>query len=71
MLCKKMKLHTIKPTIHIKNNLYSNIKKSLNNSIIISLDINNYVEEELKITIDLIKSKGYIPVRLDTLVSET
>ena len=69
-LCSKNKLHTVKPTLHLKNNIYSSIKKNLNNSMIISLEINNYVESELSLSIDYIKSKGYSLVTLDTLISE-
>ena len=69
-LCSKNKLHTIKPTLYLKNNIYSSIKKNISNSIIISFEINNYVERELSTTIDYIKSKGYNLVTLDTLISE-
>ena len=69
-LCKKMKLHTIKPTIHIKNNLYKEVKNNLDNSIIISIDINNYIEKELSTTIDYIKSKGYKITTLNNLLKE-
>ena len=69
-LCSKNNLHTIKPTIHLNKNIYKEIKNNLSNSIIISLDINNYVEEELPYTIDYIKSKGYNLVTLDNLIKE-
>ena len=69
-LCSKNKLHTVKPTLYLKNNIYSSIKKNISNSIIISFEINNYVESELSTTIDYIKSKGYNLVTLDTLISE-
>ena len=69
-LCSKNNLHTIKPTLYLKNNIYHEIKKNLSNSIIITLEINNYVEKELSSSIDYIKSKGYNLVTLDTLISE-
>lgn len=69
-LCSKNKLHTVKPTLYLKNNIYSSIKKNISNSAIISLEINNYVESELSTSIDYIKSKGYNLVTLDNLISE-
>ena len=69
-LCSKNHLHTIKPTLYLKNNIYNSIKKNISNSIIISFEINNYVENELSTSIDYIKSKGYNLVTLDTLISE-
>lgn len=69
-LCSKNKLHTVKPTLYLKNNIYSSIKKNISNSTIISFEINNYVESELSSSIDYIKSKGYNLVTLDTLISE-
>lgn len=69
-LCSKLKLHTIMPTIIVKNNLYSEVKKFLNNSIIISIDVNNYNEKELLSTIDYIKGKGYKILLLKELLSE-
>ncbi|MBQ6324279.1 MAG: hypothetical protein IJI22_05565 [Bacilli bacterium] len=69
-MCKKLKLHTIKPTIILNKNIYKETKKNLNNSIIISLEVNNYVEKELSSTIDYISSKGYKFVSLNDLISE-
>ena len=70
-LCSKQKLHTIKPTIKLNNNIYSEIKNNLSNSIIISFEINNYVEKELSTTIDYIRGKGYTIVTLDKLIKES
>lgn len=69
-LCKKMKLHTVKPTIIIKRNLYQEIKKDLKNGTIISIENNFYTEKDLSITIDYIKEKGYKLVSLNELLSE-
>ena len=69
-LCSKNKLHTIKPIYHYNKNIYREIKNNLNNSIIISLEINNYIEKELSTTIDYIKGKGYNLVTLNNLLKE-
>lgn len=69
-LCKNNKLHTIKPTMIIKNNLYKQIKSNLDNSIIITIEINNYTEKELSTTIKYIKEKGYKIVKLQELLKE-
>ena len=69
-LCSKLKLHTIKPTINIKNNLYREVKNNLDNSIIISIDINSYNERELSSTIEYIKEKGYKILLLSDLLCE-
>lgn len=69
-LCSKLKLHTIKPTISINNNLYREVKNNIDNSIIISIDINSYNLKELSSTIDYIKGKGYKIVLLSDLLSE-
>ncbi len=69
-ICKKNKLHTIKPSIFIKNNLYKTIKSNLTNGMIISIDINNYNEKELLTLIDYINGKGYKIVLLKDLLKE-
>ena len=69
-LCKKLRLHTIKPTIVIDKNLYSKVKSNLDNAIIISISINNYTEKELTTTIRYIRSKGYNIVTLNNLLIE-
>ena len=68
--CKNNNLYTIKPTLVINSNLYHNLKYNLTNSKIISLEVNNYIENELSISIDYIKSKGYNLVTLDELLKE-
>jgi hypothetical protein len=69
-LCSKLKLHTIKPSLVIHKNLYKEIKNNIDNSMIISIDINNYNLKELSSTIDYIKGKGYKIVLLSDLLSE-
>ena len=69
-MCKKLHLHTIKPTIVVENNLYSKVKNNLDKAIIISIKINNYTEKELTSTIKYIKSKGYNLVTLNNLLIE-
>ena len=69
-MCKKLKLHTIKPTIVLNKNIYKEIKNNLSNSIIISLEINSSVEKELSTTIDYIISRGYKITSLDELITE-
>lgn len=68
--CKNLKLHTIKPTLSLEKNIYSEIKNNLSNSIIISLEPNKYVEKELGITIDYLKKKGYNIITLDSVIKE-
>jgi len=69
-LCSKLKLHTIKPSINIKNNLYREVKNNIDNSMIISIDINSYNIRELSSTIDYIKGKGYKIELLSDLLKE-
>ena len=69
-LCSKLKLHTIMPSLIIKNNLYSEVKKYLDNSIIISIEVNGYNEKELSSTINYIKGKGYKILLLRDLLKE-
>ena len=69
-LCSKLKLHTIKPGLEIHNNLYREVKNNINNSMIISIDINGYNIRELSSTIDYIRGKGYKIVLLSELLEE-
>ena len=70
-LCSKLKLHTIIPTIQIKNNPYKEIKDKLTNSAIISIPITSSYLNELQVSIKYIKSKGYSFKTLEDLLSET
>ncbi len=69
-ICKNLKLHTIKPTLVLEKNIYSEVKNNLSNSIIVSLEPNKYVEKELEITIDYLKRKGYNIITLDSVIKE-
>ncbi len=69
-VCEKLKLHTIKPTLVLEKNIYQQVKNNLSNSIIISLDINRYVEKELGATIDYLLQKGYNLISLDSVIKE-
>ncbi len=69
-LCSKLKLHTIIPTIIIKNNPYQEIKVQLTNSAIISIPISQSYLNELQVSIKYIKSKGYSFKTLEELLSE-
>lgn len=68
--CIKLKKHTIIPNLVINKDLYKTVKNNIENSMIISLENNNYIEKELSTTIKYIKSKGYNFVSLKTLLSE-
>ena len=69
-LCKKLKLHTISPTIKIKKDPYKELKNNLSNSSIILVPINNQIYESLSTSILYIKSKGYNFLTLSDLLSE-
>lgn len=69
-LCKKLKLHTIIPTININNSLFKEIKEKLTNSAIISIPISENTKKELDTTIKYIKSRGYSLKTLEDLLSE-
>ncbi len=69
-LCKKINLHTVKPTLIIKKDPYKEIKDNLNNSSIILIPINNYIYNNLSTSILYIKSKGYNFLTLSDLLSE-
>ena len=69
-LCKKLKLHTIIPTININNSLFKEMKEKLTNSAIISIPISENTKKELDTTIKYIKSRGYSLKTLEDLLSE-
>lgn len=69
-LCKKINLHTVKPTLIIKKDPYKEIKDNLKNSSIILIPINNYIYNNLSTSILYIKSKGYNFLTLSDLLSE-
>ena len=69
-MCKKLKLHTIIPTININNSLFKEMKEKLTNSAIISIPISENTKKELDTTIKYIKSRGYSLKTLEDLLSE-
>lgn len=69
-LCSKLKLHTIVPTIKVRNEPFQEVKDHLQNASIISLPISKNTATELTTTIRYIKSKGYKLVSLKELLSE-
>ena len=70
-LCSRLGLHTIIPTVKVGNYPYSEIKKRLRASDIISLPVNSSTEVELPVVIDYIKQKGYNLVTLEDLLRES
>lgn len=68
-LCKKLKIHTIKPLV-INKDIYREVKNNLKNGIIISLPVNYYTEINLSKIILYIKKKGYILTNITNLLSE-
>lgn len=69
-LCSKLKLHTIKPSLIVHNNLYREVKNNIDNAMIISIDNNGYNIKELRSTINYINMKGYKISLLRDLLSE-
>lgn len=69
-ICSLNKNYTIKPNIIVKDNYTSNIKENITNGSIISLDVNQKLEQELPVIINYINSKGYTIVNLNELLSE-
>ena len=68
--CKKSSLHTIKPTLSIKKELYKTIKQKISNAMIISITDNKYTEKELPMIIDYIEKKNFSIVLLEELIKE-
>ena len=67
--CKKNKLYSIQSKIYSENLLYQ-IKKDLENGLIIQIEINPKTEKELSTVIQYLNSKGYSIVTLKTLIEE-
>ena len=68
-LCRKLKLHTIMPSVIISNNIYNEVKENLDNGVILSIHTSK-IEKELPAVIQYIKEKGYKIVSLEKLLSE-
>lgn len=69
-ICSKNKMYTILPTKIINNEIYSNIKTTLNKGDIILLEVNNNLIKQLDITIDFIGKKGLAITGLSHLLTE-
>lgn len=69
-LCSKEKMHTIIPTLLIKDNLYQQVKGNITNGSIISININKETLKELNVTLKYLKQRGYILDTLDHLLNE-
>ncbi len=66
--CKKNKVNSIKPINFIHKDLLLNVKKILENGIIIFIDENSCNLNELGSTINYIKSRGYSIVNINQLL---
>lgn len=63
-LCSLNKMHTIIPSIIVKNNPLSEIKSQIEKGSLISFDINSTTENQLNLVINYINQKGY---KIDTI----
>jgi len=59
MLCGANKMHTIIPSLIVKNNPLIEVKNSIEKGSLISFNINSQTEKELNIVINYINQKGY------------
>ena len=66
-LCSKLKLHTVIPSIKIKNNSYMEVKDNLDDGLIIKMPNSG---KYLNTTIKYIKQRGFKIERLDNLLKE-
>ena len=69
-LCSSLKMHTVMPSIKVLKNAYAEIKAKLSNSAIITIP-SSISQENLSITLDYLKNRGYRFLFLDTLISES
>lgn len=67
--CVLLNNYTIKP-IEISENLFYEVKKNLNNGVMVSFNLNKQLVHELKTIISYINTKGYSLVSLENLLSE-
>ena len=63
-------MHTIMPSIKVEKNAYMEIKEKLSNSAIITIP-SNISLDNLSISIDYLKNRGFKFLLLDTLISES
>lgn len=57
--CKKNKMSTVKAKYVYDNYLYENMKSNLSKGNVYVLEINNYIVNELDMTLKYVKQKGY------------
>lgn len=69
-LCNGNKSYTIRPNIVVKQNPLIEIKKSLNNGSIISLEVNDTTIKELPLILDYINSRDLKMVNIEDLIEE-
>lgn len=69
-LCSSLNMHTIIPTLNLKNNLYQNAKGNLRSGSIININLTKENINELSVLIKYIKQRGFNMVNLDTLLNE-
>lgn len=69
-MCAMNRSYTIQPSLVLKNNYLSIIKRNLENGLIISLYEGNNLYSSLPSIIEYIKSKGYSIETLDVLLNE-
>ena len=67
--CKKEQKHTVKIN-KINKNLLQETKRELSNGKIITIELNKQTKNELKLTINYIKNKGFKIVKIEELLSE-
>ena len=68
--CKKIKLHTIIPTIILDKEPTRVVKENLKNGIIIGVKVTTQVRNELDYIMKYVKSKGYSIKNLEKLLEE-
>lgn len=70
LICSASKLYTIKPSIITDTRPLLEVKKQVQNGSIISFHINEFLEQELGLVINYLKSKNYDIVSLSKLLEE-
>lgn len=69
-LCSKIGLHTIIPTLQVKNKPYMEVKKKVADGSIISMKVDTNTELELEMVLKYLNQKGYHLTSLDQLLTE-
>lgn len=69
-MCKKQKLHTVLPTYKVNKRLYQELKKEHSSGMIILIPVNSNTENELYLTINYLKQRGYSFFTLEDLLNE-